>query len=221
MKLRAFELCASHFDKENGAFGSEVRHLLIHFLEYYKMLDTANVKKVFVEFQPEGADFYSHSPFPIADYENALDIACLKYTFDFDKYWSLSGIDKLEFVLAEFVKALKIVCEKEGIDSTHFDEVAQKIKEDGYVFQGYWKKRAIANPSKTRTANIFFKCLMHKVEIYAEIKEGKAEPQMTLIDEIIPPYVHLFKNAFGKVYWEADDVLTFEHKDGELLTLEL
>ncbi len=81
MKLRAFELCASHFDKDNRGFTSEVRCLLIHFFEYYKKVDTANVKKVFIEFQPEGADFYGDSPAPVPAYENALGIATLHLTF--------------------------------------------------------------------------------------------------------------------------------------------
>lgn len=214
MKLRDFELCVSNFDKENAIFNIEMRCLLAHFFKYYKYQDTVGVKKIVIELEPVGADYYSGSEHPVPQYENMLGISILRYEFDFDNYWSLSDIDRVKYTLDNFIDGIKLVCKKESIETSHFDEIARKIESDGYIYQGYWKKKAIANPSKDRAANIFFKYVTDKIEIYAEVNSDANEPKLILIEEIVPPYLYEFHNAFGKLYWDDNTELVFEHKKG-------
>jgi len=214
MKLRDFELCVSNFDKDNTEFNIQVRCLLAHFFKFYKKQDTTDVKKIVIELEPHGADFYSNSKHPVPEFENTLGIVISRYEFDFPKYWGLPEIERGKYALSAFVSGIKDVCEKTGIETTHFDEIADQIASDDYLYQGYWKKKALANPSKDRKANIFFKYLTDKVEIFAEVHSETDEPKLTLIEEISPPYLYEFDNAFGKLYWESDTDLVFEHKTG-------
>jgi hypothetical protein len=213
MKLRDFELCVSNFDKKNSAFNIQVRCLIAHVFKYYQKQDAENVKKIIIEFEEKGSDFYSGSEETLPLYENMLGIATLRREFDFHKYWRLSDIEKIEYAFKEFIIGIKDVCARESIDATCFDEISQKIKQDDYLYQGYWKK-TVKSPSKNVEAKVFYKYLMDAIEIYAEIKNDGSKPQLILIEKIAPPYLYEFENAFGKFYWDDDYAVVLEHKKG-------
>ena len=144
-----------------------------------------------------------------------LGVARLRLEFVFSKYWGLPINDeRKEYAFLEFIKGVKDVCGRENIEMGNIDEVALKVKEDGYIYQDFWKKRAISNPSKNMSARVFFKYLSDVIEIYAEIKHGKSEKRLMLMEKISPPYLYEFVNAFGKVYWKSDSVLVLEKKKG-------